>query len=201
MSYSDKQISQFTLEGRFLGFVFEDGYKLKSARLATGEGESRVKLSKPLRVAVDRSLIPGTWVRVEGEKKVKKSGEVKLKAYVLQPTATSTVPTPTPAPAETAKPKATILVCQKSDCCKRGGAQVCAALEKNLHDRGLQEQVTLKGTGCLKQCKAGPVLVVMPDKTRYTHVDASEIPTIIDKHFAPDSPCEETLPQLACQRF
>lgn len=201
MSHSDKQISQFSIEGRFLGFVFEDGWKLKSVQLATGEGENRIKLSKPLRVAVDRSLIPGTWVRVEGEKKLKKSGEVKLKAYVLEPIAASTVQTAAPAPAETAKPKATILVCQKSDCCKRGGTQVCAALERNLRDRGLQEQVTVKGTGCLKQCKAGPAIVVMPDKARYTRVDASEIPAIIDKHFTPDSPSEKPLPQLACQRF
>lgn len=61
-------------------------------------------------------------------------------------------------PLTTEKPKeqrvATILMCQKSDCMKRGGKAVCQALQETLSDRGLQNQVTIKGTGCMKQCKA-----------------------------------------------
>ena len=61
------------------------------------------------------------------------------------------------------------MVCQKSDCMKRGGKAVCQALEAALSDRGLEDQVTIKGTGCMKNCKAGPNLV-MPDKTRYSRI-------------------------------
>ncbi|MDF0555530.1 (2Fe-2S) ferredoxin domain-containing protein [Kamptonema sp. UHCC 0994] len=80
--------------------------------------------------------------------------------------------------------KAKILVCQKSDCQKRGGRAVCQALENALSDRGLKDQVTIQGTGCLKQCKAGPNIVLMPDKTRYSRIEPAEIPAIIEKHFA-----------------
>lgn len=83
-----------------------------------------------------------------------------------------------------AKTKTKILVCQKSDCQKRGGAAVCKALENALNSRGLEEQVTVQGTGCLKQCKAGPNIVLMPDKTRYSRIKPAEIPAIVDKHFA-----------------
>ncbi|MBE9188337.1 (2Fe-2S) ferredoxin domain-containing protein [Microcoleus sp. LEGE 07076] len=83
-----------------------------------------------------------------------------------------------------AKTQTKILVCQKSDCQKRGGAAVCKALENALTSRGLEEQVTVQGTGCLKQCKAGPNIVLMPDKTRYSHIAPAEVPAIIDKHFA-----------------
>ncbi len=82
-----------------------------------------------------------------------------------------------------AKTQTKILVCQKSDCQKRGGAAVCKALENALNARGLGEQVTVQGTGCLKQCKAGPNIVVMPDKTRYSRIKPAEIPAIVDKHF------------------
>ena len=82
-----------------------------------------------------------------------------------------------------AKTQTKILVCQKSDCQKRGGAAVCKALENALNSRGLEGQVTVQGTGCLKQCKAGPNIVVMPDKTRYSRIALAEIPAIIDKHF------------------
>ncbi len=83
-----------------------------------------------------------------------------------------------------AKTQTKILVCQKSDCLKRGAGGVCKALENALNSRGLEEQVTVQGTGCLKQCKAGPNIVVMPDKTRYSRIAPAEVPAIIDKHFA-----------------
>ena len=83
-----------------------------------------------------------------------------------------------------AKTQTKILVCQKSDCLKRGGTAVCKALENALNSRGLEDQVTVQGTGCLKQCKAAPNIVVMPDKTRYSRIAPAEIPAIIDKHFA-----------------
>ena len=99
------------------------------------------------------------------------------KIEVISPSAAQTVKA-------SAKTKTQILVCQKSDCQKRGGAAVCKALENALNSRGLQGQVTVRGTGCLKQCKAGPNIVVMPDKTRYSRIAPAEIPAIVDKHFA-----------------
>lgn len=80
--------------------------------------------------------------------------------------------------------KAKILVCQKSDCQKRGGRAICQALETALSDRGLEDHVTIQGTGCLKQCKAGPNIILMPDKTRYSRIEPAKIPGIIEKHFA-----------------
>jgi (2Fe-2S) ferredoxin len=86
--------------------------------------------------------------------------------------------------AKCAAKKAQILVCQKSDCQKRGAGKVCQALSQALSDRGLQDHVTIKKTGCLKKCKAGPHLVIMPNKARYSRISSSEIPDVIEKHFA-----------------
>ncbi len=66
---------------------------------------------------------------------------------------------------------------------KRGGDGVCRALESALSDRSLSDEVTIKGTGCMKNCKAGPNLV-MPDKTRYSRIQEKQVPALIDKHFA-----------------
>lgn len=191
MCKSKHQVSQFCLEGWLLGFVFEDGYKLKGLRLATSEGESYVKVAKEARFGLKSDVKPGSWVQVVGERKLKlKTGELKLKAYLVQlgvppsqeqevqPIAELPQAMKSPQPA---KPKTTILVCQKSDCCKRGALGVCQALEAALSDRGLEDEVKIKGTGCMKHCKAGPNVVV--DKTRYSRIDASDIPDIIDKHF------------------
>ncbi|NJK65392.1 MAG: (2Fe-2S) ferredoxin domain-containing protein [Microcoleus sp. CSU_2_2] len=176
--------------------------------------EFLVKLCKELRESLAPVLTPGLRVQVAGEKELNlKNGKLKLKAYSLKLSVSNNSltpkqldPTNTPVailtsdrPIENskinsrttsktatapAKTKTKILVCQKSDCQKRGGAAVCKALENALNSRGLEGQVTVQGTGCLKQCKAGPNIVLMPDKTRYSRIKPAEIPAIVDKHFA-----------------
>jgi (2Fe-2S) ferredoxin len=184
------EASTFTIEGRFLGFEIEDSYKLKRLKLGTAEGEQSIKLSKELKTRLRWDLTPGAWLEIAGEKKVDlKTGKVKLKASRITPVISKNCETNRPGVVDLnakvstpAKAKTPILVCQKSDCMKRGGKAVCQALAESLRDRGLDDQVAIKGTGCMKQCKAGPN-IVMPDKTRYTRIDAEEIPDIIDKHF------------------
>lgn len=201
---SQTQVSEFSLEGRFLGFLLEDGFKLKRIRVATAEGEQCIKLSKESRaafVAYNRVLMPGDWIRVSGEKKENLAkGELKLKAYAIAPATPgeeTSIQTQAPAepllPAKPAAPKpASILVCQKSDCVKRGARGICKALEAALSDRGLDDQVTIKGTGCMKHCKAGPNVVMMPDKTRYSRIHPDEIPALIDKHFPVEAETQPT---------
>lgn len=87
------------------------------------------------------------------------------------------------APPRAKQQKGCILVCGKSDCCKKGGRAVMASLQEELSDRGLEGEVKIKTTGCMKRCKAGPN-VVMPDKTRYSKISAKEISGIIHKHFS-----------------
>lgn len=183
--HGSKEVSAFSLEGKFLGFEFEDGYKRKYLRLETSEGEYCIKLAKYLRSSFQLDLQAGEWVQIFGEKKLNpKKGALKLKAERVLCIAHRQTTTPVPPPTQPSKAKASILVCQKSDCMKRGGRGVCQALQAALGDRGLENEVTIKGTGCLKQCKAGPNIVMMPDKTRYTRVQAEQIPELIDKHFA-----------------
>ena len=213
MHTSCKQVSEFSLEGEILSLIIEDGYKLKYLRICSDHGiEFLVKLCKELRESLSSVLTPGLRVQVAGEKQLNsKNGKLKLKAYSLKlsgsnngasqplelanaPVAFVTSPgaidnksipsgTASKTAVTSAKTKAKILVCQKSDCQKRGGAAVCKALENALNARGLEGEVTVQGTGCLKQCKAGPNIVLMPDKTRYSRIKPAEISAIIDKHF------------------
>ena len=184
IKFKSKQISEFSLEGRFLGFVFEDGYKLKYLRMATSDGECCIKLCKQLRADFELRLIPGDWLAVVGEKKLdNKTGQIKLKAERVIRAATSYTETALPVKATPIKSKANILVCQKSDCMKRGGKAVCQAIDAALSAHGLEDQVAIIGTGCMKNCKAGPNLV-MPDKTRYSRIQAVQIPALMDKHLS-----------------
>ncbi|GAB4368677.1 MAG: OB-fold nucleic acid binding domain-containing protein [Elainellaceae cyanobacterium] len=186
--HKDYQVSEIDLEGRFLGFAAKEGYKLKYLRLATATGEQVVKIPKDLRSMLYRTLTPGEWVHVTGEQKHSyKQGTIKLKAHQIYPITPSQLRSAAPLvsspPAKPSTKQETILVCQKSDCCKRGGRALADALKTELSDRGLDDRVAIKPTGCMKQCKAGPNLV-MPDKTRYCRIGAKDVSSLVDKHFS-----------------
>lgn len=195
-----KEVSAFSLEGKFLSFEFEDGYKRKYLQIGTLEGEYWVKLPKYLRSSLALDIKPGDVLQIFGERKYDyKKDSLKLKAERVividrQPISI----TPAKSVKQQTKGKASILVCQKSDCVKRGANGVCKALQASLSDRGLENEVEIKATGCLKQCKAGPNVVMMPDKARYTRVQAERAAELIDKHFDIDnnSP-DENIRQLA----
>lgn len=206
--------SEPTLEGRFLGFTAKEGYKLKYLRLLTSTGECLVKIPKEQRLPLYRTLAPGVWVQVEGYWKGDGQRDAKFKAAQVTPllpnqdlllagqspsstqamSLASAVPPLPCAGKASIGPKETILVCQKSDCCKKGGAALMRALQTELDDRGLADQVTVKGTGCMKRCKAGPN-VVMPDKSRYSGIQAKSVPVLLDRHFptAEEQPLESVL--------
>lgn len=179
-----EKISAFSLEGRFIGFVGDLEEKPKRIRLATAEGERYIKLSKELRHSLREALQPGDWLKLSGEQKYQyKTGELKLKAdqvILRTPSPQQKVSEPAPAAPRT---KACVMVCQKSACCKRGAREVLESLTESLRDRGLEDQVTIKGTGCMKQCKLGPCVVFLPDKSRYTKVAPKEVIGLVDKHF------------------
>lgn len=183
--FKSAKVSAFSLEGRFIGFVGELETKPKRLRLATAEGERYIKLSKELRSSLYQALTPGVWLKISGEQKYKyQTGELKLKATQVTLKASSSQEKVSQPPIVATKTKACVMVCQKSDCCKRGATQVLGALTESIRTQGLEGQVAIKATGCMKQCKAGPCVVFLPDKSRYTKVTPKEVLGLVEKHFA-----------------
>ncbi|NJK40098.1 MAG: (2Fe-2S) ferredoxin domain-containing protein [Oscillatoriales cyanobacterium RM2_1_1] len=206
MSKFEPQVTEFSLEGQVVHIFFE-GCKPKYLQLMTANGIHLIKLSKECRAICERSLFPGQQIEVSGWRKVDlKAGKIKLKAELitllsadphsparaqtsdctgisapLVSTGSSASSASNPA---TGSKKSKILICQKSDCRKRGGNRLYTAIEEALTDRGLQDQVKIQGTGCLKRCKAGPNIVFMPDKVSYSQVNPATVPNLIEKHLS-----------------
>lgn len=219
MGKGKQEVTTFTLEGRAIAVAGKKLDAPKYLRLATATGEWEIKLAKEVRESV-ATLVPGSWVSVSGSQKFEmKKGKYKLKAYEVEaiaPTQTpqalesapqeraAIAPIPTSEGSESAptpkhKSRDAILVCQKSSCCKRGGKEVFRALGASLEARGLQNEVTLKATGCMGQCKKGPCVVFKADKERYLRVTPEQAADLVEKHCAlPASVNESAEAELVC---
>lgn len=186
----DKQT--FCLEGRFEGFVTGGKSPFKYINLRIADDVQMIKLPKSVRLMLFRYLQTGDWVRVMGAESMDKTtGEPRLKAREvvrLKPVEVVTNPTDNVRTQNRSKMKKKktspkILICQKSTCRKRGANQICHQVKTVLAARGLTDTVQVKLTGCMDKCKAGPNLVVMPHKQRYTKVKPDQIPDLIAQHF------------------
>jgi (2Fe-2S) ferredoxin len=177
----------FSLEGQFLGFIQESGGKLKYLRVAVGSTELTIKLSKESRVSLNQVLMPGDWIQIFGETKLKKcKDEPKFKAYQINKLYQNSEISPSASPksdrSRCTKPKAKILVCQKSGCQKRGAKKLCQELEAVLCDRGLQDSVEIERTGCQKRCSSAPNMMLMPSKTRCSKMHPNEVADLVAQH-------------------
>lgn len=198
MSKLKHRISDFALCGQLLGFVIKDGYKIKYLRIVVAEREYWIKLPKELRQSFNPEIIPGCWLDIRGVSKQGKTGKIKLEATEvkladsLEPKLdfnSSFAQMRGGAEGEdnlvlnnskVSQPR--ILVCRKSSCQKKGGKAICQAIEEGLQARGLAGEVEVKLTGCLKRCKQGPNLVILPDKSRYSQVTPEQVPSLLARH-------------------
>lgn len=81
-----------------------------------------------------------------------------------------------------------VLVCQSRSCRKQGAAQVLAALSSFA-----VTEVTVIKSSCLGQCGSGPIVLVMPEQTWYSGVQASEVPTVVERHLRGGFPVQSML--------
>lgn len=184
-----------TLEGEVLAFVPGKKGRLDRFKLSVADGECLVKFPKEWASTLNASLHPGERVQVRGKLKFDEdSGEYYLKAitvlHLKQPVVATyqLVPPAEPARSEpaTLPPLSTrVLVCTSSDCCKRGAKTLCRTLTETVKQYGLQDRVRIEKTGCMKRCKQGPNLVIMPQKARFTRVGPEQATELLLRQLLP----------------
>ncbi len=75
-----------------------------------------------------------------------------------------------------------ILICRGTACVSSESRGVQQALEQELHDAGLGEQVRVVHTGCFGFCARGPVMLIHPGGTLYCEVSRDDVKEIIEEH-------------------
>ena len=162
-----------------------------------GAQKIQVKLGKSLRQALFTYLEPEDWLKIEGKGKLdSSSGEMTWKAKeiiklspkqiakVQKKAAASKKETKENQPKVVAKKKAKparVLICQKGSCRKKGSVAVGKAFGDALVEMGLDEQVTVKATGCMSHCKAGPNVVLLPGGGSHKRVKPKDARSLVEK--------------------
>jgi len=156
----------FDLIGQFDGFVALESYKLKYLRLKNVEQEYLIYIPKEQRLTLYKTLVRGEQISCQGESTYNQvNGESKWKAYSIEKVIENKLQK--------------VLICQGSGCLKKGSEKFSQELQLQLERENLDKQVKITSTGCLKNCKQGVNLILMPSQQKYCQVQAKQIPTII----------------------
>lgn len=67
-------------------------------------------------------------------------------------------------------------------CSDRGGERLADELQKLVEEKGLTSQVSVKVSGCLRNCRSGVNMKILPDNTLYAKVTTADLTRILDQH-------------------
>ena len=75
-----------------------------------------------------------------------------------------------------------VLVCGGTGCTSSNSQQIIEALEREIGEQGLTEEVKVVRTGCFGLCALGPIMIVYPEGCFYSRVKVEDIPEIVSEH-------------------
>ncbi|MEL6899307.1 MAG: (2Fe-2S) ferredoxin domain-containing protein [Cyanobacteria bacterium J06606_4] len=199
------------LQGKYLEQVTSPKGNLKALKIETPEGVRTIHLPKALREVAKQELVLGDMLRVwstaKGNDKAKEPCALQL--IPLNPKDRLPVPTnethktdaqkadkvrsPKKSKLKQAKQKKskqkkakkqmTVQLCQKKNCCKKGGTKLWQTFEQAAQSTSPDQPVfVLEAVGCLGGCKRGPNLRVLPGNTKHYHVQPKDVQALLRKH-------------------
>ena len=78
--------------------------------------------------------------------------------------------------------RSTVLICGGTGCHSNHSGEIYDAFQKQLAEQNLSEEVMLVKTGCFGLCAVGPVVIIYPEGSFYSHVTVDDVPELISEH-------------------
>ena len=97
----------------------------------------------------------------------------------------------------TEQKKVVLRCCMAAGCMSSNSTGVKEQLEKAVAEAGLQNEVEVRGVGCMKLCCEGPLVAVDPKNELYIKVTAENAPSIISTLKGGKASAEQTDPNAA----
>ena len=77
--------------------------------------------------------------------------------------------------------RAHVLCCRGTGCSAGGSESIANALQQQVKERGLENEIKIIVTGCHGFCEMGPIMVIYPDDTLYCRVSLEDVPEIVEE--------------------
>ena len=78
--------------------------------------------------------------------------------------------------------RAHVLCCGGTGCTSSGSQKIQDAFHSEIEKQGLADEIKVVQTGCFGLCALGPVVIVYPDGTFYSHVTEADVAEIVEEH-------------------
>lgn len=75
-----------------------------------------------------------------------------------------------------------VLVCGGTGCTSANAPAIIKALEEQIAEKGLADEVKVVQTGCHGLCALGPIMIVYPEGCFYSEVKVEDVPEIVEEH-------------------
>lgn len=86
-----------------------------------------------------------------------------------------------------------VLICGGTGCMSSKSKEIKDTFENVLLNMNMKDEVGLVLTGCFGLCEKGPVIVVYPDETFYSHVTLDDVEVICQEHLLKGRPVERLM--------
>lgn len=75
-----------------------------------------------------------------------------------------------------------VLICGGTGCTSSGSMNIEQAFHQELEKHHLANEVKIVRTGCFGLCEAGPIVIVYPEGTFYSHIKVEDVARIAEEH-------------------
>ncbi|HWR23649.1 MAG TPA: NADH-quinone oxidoreductase subunit NuoF [Feifaniaceae bacterium] len=75
-----------------------------------------------------------------------------------------------------------VLCCTGTGCTSSGSRNIIQAFEEEILNAGLEREVKVVHTGCFGLCEKGPIVIIYPEGSFYSHIKVEDVPRIVSEH-------------------
>lgn len=75
-----------------------------------------------------------------------------------------------------------VLVCGGTGCTSANAPAIIEALDAQIAEKGLADEIKVVQTGCHGLCALGPIMIVYPEGCFYSEVKVEDVPEIVEEH-------------------